>query len=57
MGLEPAGELGGGLGLAADAELERLQAAEEEPSGIGRCDDPRAVAELSQPLRLSRGHA
>ena len=57
MGLEPARELGGGLGLPPDAELERLQAAEEQPGGIGRGDDPGAVAELAQPLRPSRSRA
>ena len=36
------------LGLARDADLERLQAAQQQPGGVGRGDDPGARPELAQ---------
>ena len=40
MGLEAAGELERGLRLAADAQVEGLQPAQQEPRRVGRGDDP-----------------
>src|SRR5262249_36187365 len=45
--LKAADDLGCGLGLAANAQLERLEAAEHEVGGIGRGDDSCARAELA----------
>src|SRR5438034_4946488 len=52
MLFEPSRELLGGFRLAPDANRERLQAAQQEPRGIGRRDDARARAELIEPLRV-----
>src|SRR5206468_7484011 len=48
MRLEAACDLARGLGLAANAYLEGLQAAEQEVRGVGRGDDSRSGAELAQ---------
>ena len=45
---QAAGELERACRLAADAELQRPQAAEEEPGRVGRGDDPRACAESAE---------
>src|SRR5581483_244300 len=47
MGGEPARELERALGLAANAEVERLQAAEEEPGRVRRRDRPAQSAQLA----------
>ena len=47
---QPAGELGRRLGLAPDAQLERLQAAEQEPGGVGRGDRAGQPADVLEPL-------
>ena len=46
--LQPLGEDPRRLALTADANLERLQPAHQEPRGVGRCDDPGARPELEQ---------
>ena len=47
---EAARELAGALGLAAEAELQRLEAAEQRRGGVGGGDDPRLRA--GEPQRL-----
>ena len=49
MRLEPADDVRGGLALRPDAHLQRLQATEEQPGGVGGGHDPRTAAELVQP--------
>ena len=50
VGLQPARELERRLRPPLDAEGERRQAAEQEPCGVGRGDDPAPAAEVEQPL-------
>ena len=52
MCLEPACELRRGLSLPPDAQLERLEAAEEQGARVGRRHDARVGAELLQALGI-----
>jgi hypothetical protein len=49
MPAQQLGERRGRRALPLDAHLQRLQAAQEEPGGVRRRDDPRARAQLEQP--------